>query len=92
MIQAVYNGASNRVSKLLPTSNAHFEFDVFDAPEFDLYRQALQNGVARPGVAVYPEISNQIQIMLGDVLSGAVSPEEAVDRAFAASLDAYERL
>lgn len=92
MIQAVYNGPSNRVSKLLPTSNAHFEFDVFDAPEFDLYRQALANGVARPGVPVYPEISNQIQIMMGDVLSGSISVEEGVDRAFAASLEAYDRL
>jgi multiple sugar transport system substrate-binding protein len=92
MIQAVYNGPSNRVSRLLPTSNAHFEFDVFDAPEFDLYRQALANGVARPGVPVYPEISNQIQIMMGDVLSGSISVEEGVDRAFAASLEAFERL
>ena len=92
MIQAVYNGPSNEVSRLLPTTNALFELDVFDAPEFDLYRQALANGVARPGVPVYPEISNQIQIMLGDVLSGAVPVEEAVDRAFAASLEAYERL
>ncbi len=30
--------------------------------------------------------------MMGDVLSGSITVEEGVDRAFAASLEAYERL
>jgi multiple sugar transport system substrate-binding protein len=92
MIQAIYNGPSNYVSGLLPTSVAQYDNPRFDGPEFALFAEALANGVARPGVAIYPEISNQIQIMLGDVLSGAATPEEALDRAFAATLEAYERL
>jgi multiple sugar transport system substrate-binding protein len=92
MIQAVYNGPSNYTSGLLPTSAAQYDHPRFDGPEFDLFAQALANGVARPGVAIYPEISNQIQIMLGDVLSGSATPEEALDRAFAATIEAYDRL
>jgi len=92
MIQAVYNGPSNVVSGLLPTSAAQYDDPAFEGAEFDLFSEALQNGVARPGVPVYPEISNQLQIMLGGVLSGDVSAEEALDQAFAASLEAYERL
>ena len=37
-----------------------------------------------PGVPIYPEISNQIQIMMGEVLSGAKEPEAALDDAWAA--------
>ena len=70
MIQAVYNGPSNYISGLLPTSAGQYDHPRFDGAEFELFAQALPNGVARPGVAIYPEISNQIQIMLGDVMSG----------------------
>lgn len=92
MIQAVYNGPSNSISGLLPTSAAQYDDPAFEGEEFDLFAEALANGVARPGVAIYPEISNQLQIMLGDVLSGAASAEEALDRAYAASLEAHDRL
>jgi len=57
-----------------------------------LRADALVDGQARPGVPIYPEISNNIQIMLGQVLSGASSPEEALDEAAAAVAAAYERL
>lgn len=92
MIQAVYNGPSNYISGLLPTSAGQYDHPRFDGEEFELFAQALPNGVARPGVAIYPEISNQIQIMLGDVMSGAATPEQALDRAFDATLEAFERL
>ena len=48
------------------------------------------HGQARPGVPIYPEISNQIQIMMGEVLSGAKPPEEALDGAWKADDDAYD--
>ena len=38
------------------------------------------HGQARPGVPIYPEISNQIQIMMGEVLSGAKAPEAGARR------------
>ncbi|MEM9798123.1 MAG: extracellular solute-binding protein [Pseudomonadota bacterium] len=88
----IYSGPGNAFQGLLPTSAALYdEYDAYDGPEFDLFAQALQNGVARPGAAIYPEISNQIQILLGDVLSGAATPEVALDAAFAAAQAAYAR-
>ena len=45
-----------------------------------------------PGVPIYPEISNQIQVMMGDVLAGTKTPEAALDAANAAVQAAYSRL
>jgi len=93
MVKAIYSGAGNAVQGLLPTSMAQYEvYDAFEGPQFDLFAEALVNGRPRPGAAIYPEISNQIQILMGDVLSGAAEPEAALDAAFEASLEAWERL
>ncbi|GGB25096.1 extracellular solute-binding protein [Allosediminivita pacifica] len=88
----IYAGPGNAFQGLLPTSEATYdEYDAYDGPEFDLFAEALQNGVARPGAAIYPEISNQIQILLGNVLSGTSTPEEALDAAASAVQAAYDR-
>ena len=50
------------------------------------------HGQARPGVPIYPEISNQIQIMMGEVLSGSKEPEAALDDAWERMMDAYNKL
>ena len=89
----IYAGPGNAFQGLLPTSAALYdEYDAYDGPEYDLFARALENGVARPGAAIYPEISNQIQILLGDVLSGAAEPEAALDAAAAAAQAAFDRL
>ena len=44
-----------------------------------------------PGVPIYPEISNQIQIMMGEVLSGSKAPEEALDGAWQRTMEAYNK-
>lgn len=91
-IAKLYAGPGNAFQALLPTSaTLYAEYDTFAGPEFDVFSAALENGRARPGVAIYPEISNQIQILLGDVLSGASDPEEALDTAAAAVQAAFER-
>ena len=88
----IYAGPGNAHQGLLPTSEAIYErYDAYDGPEFDLFAEALRNGVARPGASLYPEISNQIQILLGDVLSGSAEPEAALDSAATAVQTAYER-
>ena len=88
----IYAGPGNALQGLLPTSAAIYErYDAYDGPEYDLFAEALENGVARPGAAIYPEISTQIQILLGDVLSGSAEPEAALDAAAAAVQAAYER-
>ena len=55
-------------------------------------KEYLVHGQARPGVPIYPEISNQIQIMMGDVLTGAKPPEAALDDAWKAVNDAYAKM
>ncbi|PYE84867.1 extracellular solute-binding protein [Pseudoroseicyclus aestuarii] len=92
IVKEIYAGPGNAAQGLLPTSAAIYDqYDAYDGAEYDLFAEALENGVARPGAAIYPEISNQIQIMLGNVLSGTAEPEEALDAAAAAVQAAYDR-
>ncbi len=89
----VYSGAGNALQQQLPTSKALFgKYDVFKSEANQAFAAALVNGQARPGVPIYPEISNQIQVMMGDVLTGAKTPEAALDAANAAVQAAYARL
>ncbi len=89
----VYSGGGNALQQQLPTSKALFgKYDVFKSEANQAFAAALVNGQARPGVPIYPEISNQIQVMMGDVLTGAKTPEAALDAANAAVQAAYARL
>jgi len=89
----IYMGPGNTVREVLPTRRTLYsEYEVFSRPHNVAFADALTSGRIRPGVPIYPEISNQIQIMMGDVLSNTRSSEEALDVAFKATLEAYERL
>ena len=89
-IAKLYAGPGNAFQSLLPTSAAYYdEYDVYSGPEYETFVASLEDGRARPGALIYPEISNQIQIAMGDILSGAKEPEQAMDDAFAASLAEY---
>ncbi len=89
----IYSGPGNALQQQLPTSKALFgKYDVFKSEANQAFSAALVNGQARPGVPIYPEISNQIQVMMGDVLTGAKTPEAALDAANAAVQAAYARL
>ncbi len=91
-IAKIYLGPGNAFQGLLPTQAALYDaYDSYAGPEFDVFAAALENGRARPGVAIYPEISNQIQILLGAVMSGAAEPAEALDAAGAAAEAAFAR-
>lgn len=89
----VYMGPANALQQQLPTRKSLFDkYQVFATDANKTFAQALANGQARPGAPIYPEISNQIQIMMGDVLSGTKPPEQALDAAFKATMEAYKRL
>lgn len=93
IVKEIYSGEGNALQQQLPTSKAQFaKFDVFKSEANQAFAAALVNGRARPGVPIYPEISNQIQVMMGDVLSGTKTPEAALDAANAAVQAAYARL
>ncbi len=89
----IYAGPGNEIQQQLPTSKAIFDkYEVFKSEANQAFAAALVDGQARPGVPIYPEISNQIQVMMGDVLTGAKTPEAALDAANAAVQAAYARL
>ncbi|MDH4413166.1 MAG: ABC transporter substrate-binding protein, partial [Rhizobium sp.] len=89
----IYMGPANDLQGQLPTrADLYGQYETFSTPENKAFGDALQKGQARPGAPVYPEISNQIQIMMGKVLTGAEDTEKAVDEAFSASMAAYDRL
>ena len=87
----VFIGEMNEVTGQLPTSPKLFDtIDKFNAPIYDKFRTMLEHGEARPGVPVYPTMSEELQIAIGTVLTEESTPEEALDKAYKASLAAYE--
>jgi multiple sugar transport system substrate-binding protein len=87
----LYIGERNQDTGQLPTSPKLFDtLDKFQAPIYDTFNEALKYGEARPGVPVYPTISEELQIAIGTVLTEEATPEEALDRAGKASLASYE--
>jgi multiple sugar transport system substrate-binding protein len=93
MVREVYMGGANEVTGQLPTRQSLFDnLGTFKTPFFGEMKKYLVHGKARPGVPIYPEISNQIQIMMGEVLSGSKKPEEALDGAWSRVMDAYKKL
>ena len=93
LAKAVYRGPANSIIGNLPTSQVLFDtLPRFQGQPFDQYREFLQYGQARPGVPIYPELSNQFQIMISEVLTGAKEPGQAVDDAARRVEDAYQRL
>lgn len=92
LAREVYMGPANEVQGQLPTrADLYDKYKIFSSDINKAFSEALKVGQARPGAAVYPEISNQIQIMMGKVLTGTQSTDAAVDEAFKASLAAYNR-
>jgi multiple sugar transport system substrate-binding protein len=93
LIHDVYMGQGNALEQALPTRASLFNaYPIFATPANQAFAADLKSGQARPGAPIYPEISNQIQILMGDVLSGSKQPEQALDTAYQAALAAYKRL
>lgn len=92
LTREIYMGPANELQEQLPTRADFYEkYKVFSTEANKTFAAALKFGQARPGAPVYPEISNQIQIMMGKVLTGTQPTDAAVDEAFKASLDAFGR-
>lgn len=93
LAREIYMGPANALQEQLPTrADLYDKYPVFATEANKAFAAALKVGQARPGAPVYPEISNQIQIMMGKVLTGSQPTEAAVDDAFKASMDAFKRL
>jgi multiple sugar transport system substrate-binding protein len=93
LMREVYMGPANEAGGDLPTRQSLFDsLPKFQDAYYAQLRKYLVHGHARPGVPIYPEISNQIQIMMGEVLSGSKPPEQALDDAWKRVMDAYGKM
>ena len=82
LVREVYMGPAVEVLQRLPTSQSQFDSVPMFRSDFYLrIRDYLKKGQARPGFPIYPEISNRLQIAVGEVLSGIRTTESAVDEA-----------
>jgi multiple sugar transport system substrate-binding protein len=82
IIKEIYIGKGNEITGELPTSQRLYSaIKTFKDPVFQQFRRLLGTGQPRPGLAIYPELSNQMQVAIGSVLTGSSSPAEALDAA-----------
>ncbi|MBI3962434.1 MAG: extracellular solute-binding protein [Deinococcus sp.] len=93
-IRSVYDGPGAVVIGNPPTRQSLFQSEPFytEDPIWDTFRQFLVSGQARPGFPIYPTISTEMQVAIGEVLTGTKSPEQALDDAWARVLEAYQSL
>jgi multiple sugar transport system substrate-binding protein len=93
IIKSIYMGPANNAIGQLPTRGKLFDtLETFQAPIFQEFRRQLEEGgQARPGFAIYPEISEQLQVAIGQILTGDLTPEEGLDQVAEAADKAYAR-
>jgi len=77
----------------LPPRNSVYKYYHYFAsdPRIQKFREYLTTAKARPGAVIYPEISKQIQVAVGEVIIGTKSPEDALQTAWENVLHAYEK-
>lgn len=84
LVREVYMGPAVEVLQRLPTRQSQFDSMPLFRSEFYLrIKRYLKMGQARPGVPIYTEISNRLQIAISEALSRTRSAEAAVDDAAA---------
>jgi multiple sugar transport system substrate-binding protein len=68
----------------LPTrmSVANGDSAYVNDPFVHIFLELLRYGRARPGVAVYPSISTELQVAISDVITGQQTPQAALDQAW----------
>ena len=68
------------------------DFPIFSQdPWYRRFGEMLVDGHARPTALIYPEMSQQLQLAIGAVVSGDKTPEQALDEAWAAVNAEYAR-
>jgi multiple sugar transport system substrate-binding protein len=87
------NGVIQQYMQRIPTKRSVFSTLSWGAtPHFATVKEVLEDGVARPGFAVYPAVSEAIFTLMADVLDGSMTAEEATDEAFKTSMTAFNNL
>ena len=61
------------------------DFPIFSRDSwYRRFGEMLVDGHARPAALIYPEMSQQLQLAIGAVVSGEKTPEQALDEAVTA--------
>ncbi len=82
LVREVYMGPATEVLRRLPTRQSEFDsLPLYRSGFYLQIKQYLKLGQARPGLPIYTEISNRLQIAISEALSGTRTPEAAVDEA-----------
>ena len=75
-------GPANQVLERIPAQRSLFDtLPAFQTPYYSQIKVFLNDGQARPGVPIYTEISNQMQIVISEVLAGTRKADAALDEA-----------
>jgi multiple sugar transport system substrate-binding protein len=81
LVREVYMGPAAEALQRLPTRQSEFDSPLYRSSFYLQIKQYLKLGQARPGLPIYTEISNRLQIAISEALSGTRTPEAAVDEA-----------
>jgi multiple sugar transport system substrate-binding protein len=93
IVRSIYAGAGNELTGELPTSQRSFDtLKAFQQPIFRQFREYLEHAQPRPGLSIYPSLSNEMQVAIGSVLTGSSTPEQALDTAGKRVEQTYELL
>ena len=93
IMRTIYAGAGNELTGELPTSRKDFDtLKAFQEPIFATFRKYMEHAEPRPGLSIYPSLSNEMQVAIGSVLTGSATPEEALDNAGDRVEQTYELL
>ena len=73
--KSIYAGKGNELTGELPTSQRSFDtLEAFQEPIFKRFKTYLEHAQPRPGLSIYPSLSNEMQVAIG---SGADGLEHA---------------
>lgn len=71
----------------LPVRRSVYQMPFYrDDPWLARFGAMLKHARARPAVPIYPYLSEQLQIAIGAAIAGSATPEQALDRAFEATV------
>jgi multiple sugar transport system substrate-binding protein len=96
-VKALYVGVDGmanwtKVGGYLPTRSSVYQHTLFASdPLVHKFREMLTFARTRPGVPIYTKISEELQVAIGDVVTGAKTPERALDAAWQNVMSEYQR-
>jgi multiple sugar transport system substrate-binding protein len=93
IIKEIYLDKGAEITGELPTARSQFnKIKTLEQYPYTVFRRLLATGQPRPGLAVYPQLSSEMQVAIGSVLTGGATPAQALDNAGSRVDEAYKLL